>query len=87
MISHDPSGVSNWKKCTNSLTGAGLTTYTPMLQTMRIPAAIFVTSSTAAYFPRRMMATEATPSSSPYTESSRSSATPGISQPRYCLKK
>ena len=54
---------------------------------MRIPAAIFVTNSTAAYFPPRMMATEVTPSSNPYRESSRSSANPGMSQPRYCLKK
>ena len=87
MISQDPSGVSSWKKCTNSLTGAGFTTYTPRLQTMRIPAAILVTSSTAAYFPPRMMATEVTPSSSPYRESSRSSPNPGMSHPRYCLKK
>ena len=48
MISQDPSGVSSWKKCTNSAIGAGSTTKTANVHTMRIPAAILVASSTIA---------------------------------------
>ncbi len=75
MISHEPSGptagsgISNRKKRPIAAIGAGSATYTASVDSTRMAARIFAASSTALYRPLRMMPTETSASTSPYSVS------------------